>query len=78
MIKKKYAGVGNRYIVTRDKKGGMMHVSNVLKGYPSIEIIDCLDESTVLVEMTENERHKISREHPELGIERNELYQFAH
>jgi hypothetical protein len=61
----------NRYVVTRSYAGDQMHVMTLLNQYPTVVLVDELDETTALVEMTPRDRMRISRQHPELMIEPN-------
>ena len=69
--------IEHRYVITRDRRSGIVHVSSVLDKYPNVEIIDRLDESTILVAMTEYMSKRLSARYPELDIELNELYDLA-
>ena len=62
------------YVVTPSNVGGRMHIGELLRHYPRVILLDALDESTALVEMSERDRARLSRQHPELAIEPNITY----
>jgi hypothetical protein len=71
--------LGNRsatkcYVVTPTRSGGRMHIGELLRHYPRVTLLDSLDESTALVEMTERDRVELTQQHPELAIEPNLTY----
>jgi hypothetical protein len=63
-----------RYVVTTSMAGSDMHVASLLRVYPNVRVLDELDKATALVEMTEKDCKRVSRQHPELTIETNAPY----
>jgi hypothetical protein len=63
-----------RYVVTPIRSGDHMQIGELLRHYPKVVLLDSLDESTALVEMTEGDRVRLTRQHPELAIEPNLTY----
>lgn len=63
-----------RYVVSPSVSGSNMHVASVLSVYPTVKVLDELDDATALVEMSDKDRNRLSRQHPELLIEPNALY----
>jgi len=63
-----------RYVVTPTNARSNMHVASLLRVYPNVKVLDELDQATALVEMTEKDCKRVSRQHPELTIETNALY----
>lgn len=77
--KRRSARVGARaatklYVVTPSGSGRGMRVGEVLRHYPEVVLLDTLDDSTALVEMSDRDRLLISRRHPEWAIEPNVRY----
>ena len=55
-------------------RGAGMRVGEVLRHYPRVVLLDTLDETTALVEMSDSDRMLITRQHPEWAIEPNIRY----
>lgn len=66
--------INGQYVVTPKTKKNNVLVAELLACYPKASIIDELDNSTALVEMSADVCEQISRNHPELLIEPNLLY----
>lgn len=62
-----------RYVVT-PSGSRRVKVGELLRHYPRVILLDALDDSTALVEMSERDRIRLSRRHPELAIEPNIPY----
>lgn len=62
------------YVVTPSSSGRGMHVGEVLRHYPRVVLLDTLDDTTALVQMSDSDRLLISRQHPEWAIEPNISY----
>lgn len=63
------------YVVSpSDTARGRMRVGEVLRNYPRVVLLDTLDETTALVEMSDSDRLLISQQHPEWAIEPNIRY----
>lgn len=63
-----------QYIVWRRSKRDAFSVSEQLVRYPGVRILED-DPGEALVEMSETVRKRIAREHPELAIEPNVIYE---
>lgn len=70
-------GTTKRYVVTRNSNGRVVHLGKVLRAYPKVILLDKLDDSTALVEMSDRDLMRLSRQHPELAIEPNIPYRKA-
>jgi len=66
--------INGQYVVTQATKGSNVSVAELLAHYPKAIILDELDNSTVLVEMSADMCEQISRNRPDLLIEPNLLY----
>ena len=55
-------------------RGAGMRVGEVLRHYPRVVLLDTLDETTALVEMSDSDRMLITRQHPEWAVEPNIRY----
>lgn len=66
-----------RYVVTPSINGRVIHLAQVLRAYPKVVLLDKVDDSTALVEMSDRDLDRLSRQHPELAIEPNLPYQKA-
>ena len=62
-----------RYVVT-PSGSRRVKIGELLRHYPRVILLDALDDSTALVEMSERDRVRLSRRHPELAIEPNIPY----
>lgn len=62
-----------QYVVTPAARGARMHVGEVLRQYPKVILLD-IDDRAALVQMSDRDRNRLSRQHPELAIEPNILY----
>lgn len=65
----------NQEFVITSADAAKPDITDILRDYPALDILDSLDAATVLVQMTETERQTLARNHPELAIEPNILYQ---
>lgn len=63
------------FIITPAENAACEAVSDALRQYPALNVIDSLDAATVLVKMSDDERTNLARKHPELVIEPNLLYE---
>jgi len=63
-----------RYVVTPAMSGSRMQLGQVLSKYPKVILLDRLDDSAALVEMSDRDRTRLARQHPELVIEPNIAY----
>lgn len=66
-----------QYVVGPTDGLGDMYITLLLRRYPKVVVLDELNDSTALVEMSEMEHKRLSREHPELLIEPNLLYKLV-
>lgn len=62
------------YVVSPSGVGRRMRIGEVLRHYPRVVLLDTVDDSTALVKMSERDRIRLSRQHPELAIEPNITY----
>jgi hypothetical protein len=63
-----------QYVVTLTARGARIHFGEVFRQYPKVILLDTIDGRAVLVQMSERDRNRLSRQHPELAIEPNILY----
>lgn len=63
-----------QYVVTPTSRGVRMHFGEVLRQFPKVVLLDTIDDRAVLVQMSDRDRNRLSRRHPELAIEPNSLY----
>jgi hypothetical protein len=66
-----------QYVMGPTAGRGNVYITSILRQYPKVIVLDKLDDSTALVEMSDIEHERISREHPELLIEPNLLYKLV-
>ena len=62
------------YVVTRPGKKGGISVGALLSRYPEVKLLEDLDESTSLVQMSASVCKRIRQEHSDLVIEPNLPY----
>jgi len=63
-----------QYVVTLTARGARMHFGQVFRQYPKVILLDTIDDRAALVQMSDRDRNRLSRQHPELAIEPNILY----
>ena len=63
----------SQYVITQ-RAGGVTAVSTLLRKDPEVVILDEIDYSTALAEMSEETHQRIQREFPNLVIEPNNAY----
>jgi hypothetical protein len=63
-----------QYVVTPTARGVPVHFGEVLRKYPKVILLDTIGDRAALVQMSDRDRNRLSRQHPELAIEPNSLY----
>jgi hypothetical protein len=66
-----------QYVVEPKAGRSNIYLASILRQYPKVIVLDKLDDSSALVEMSDVEYEQISSEHPELLIEPNLLYKLV-
>jgi len=69
------SSIKRQYVVTQTAKKDERSVKALLSHYPQVEILDELDRSTMLIQMSPEICRQMAQEHPELIIEPNLLYE---
>jgi hypothetical protein len=64
----------NKEYVVTPARGVQMHFGEVLRQYPKVILLETIGDRAALVQMSNRDRNRLSRQHPELAIEPNTLY----
>ena len=67
-----------QYLVVQTEQSRMVSVCTLLKGHPGVAILDQLDDSTALVEMSHETCLQLTRQFPDLAVEPNLRYNVSH